>query len=322
MLASAHLRRATAVLMLSMLAQVVIAPGASVNAAEHIAPGDIVITQESPAARRAARSETAGAAIFLLKTSGRLETIARAPAVSGPRGIRQDRDGSFVFADPLGGAVRRLMRDGSIRTIVRGAPLTAPRDVALDHDGGYIIADFPSFARRSGARILKLARDGTLRTLHAGPPLVWPHGVAVDRAGDIIVADHACCLYRLTREGQASMVAKGGPLIAPQDVKIAPDGSYMVTDIGLVLNARGAADRARSRNPAKLLRITPTGEVTVVAAAPRSRFRAVAPYSRGGWLVVDMASDAILSIGPRGGRKTLYAGPPLAQPAGVVEVLR
>ena len=291
-------------------------------AADLIGPGDYVITQESPAARQAARSETAGAAIFLLKRSGRIETLAKPPTVTGPRGIRLDRDGTLVFADPIGVAIRRLTRQGAVETIHRGAPLSQPKDVAVDHDGGYVIADFPSFARRSGGKILKLSRDGKIMTLHAGAPLVWPHGVAVDRQGNIVIADHTCCIYRLTPDGEVSLVARGGPLVAPQDIKIDSDGSYVVTDIGMVIDASGRADRARSRNPGKLLRVSPSGQVSVIAMLPRARFRAVAPAADGGWLVVDMAGNALYRYDARGQRETVFQGPPLSEPAGVVEVNR
>jgi streptogramin lyase len=100
-------------------------------AAVKIRPGDIVITQESPSVRRAERSKTAGADIFLLRPSG-IETIARPPAITGPRGIRADADGSFIFADFAGPAIRRLHRDGSITTVAEGAPLQAPKDVNAD----------------------------------------------------------------------------------------------------------------------------------------------------------------------------------------------
>jgi len=305
-----------------IVAAVLLATASPAPAADLIGPGDYVITQESPAARQAARSRTAGAAIFLLKRSGQISTLAKPPAVAGPRGIRVDNDGTLVFADPIGGAIRRLTRDGTVRTVLQGKPLAEPKDVAIDRDGGYVIADFPSFAARTGAKILKLSRDGKIETLHAGAPLIWPHGVAVDENGNIIIADHACCIYRLAPSGEIKLVARGGPLVAPQDIKIAANGSYVVTDIGLVLNAKGVADRARSRNPGKLLRVSPSGQVSVIAMLPRARFRAVAPAADGGWLVVDMAGNALYRYDARGQRETVFQGPPLSEPAGVVEVNR
>jgi sugar lactone lactonase YvrE len=161
-------------------------------------PGDYVITQESPAARQAARSRTAGSAVFLLKASGQIERLASPPAVSGPRGIRQDRDGSVIFADTLAPAIRRITPDGTVETVYAGSPLEQPKDIALDQDGGYVIADFASFKGRPAPQILKLSAAGTITTVYSGAPLTWPHGIAVDGRGRYVIADHSCCVYRLT----------------------------------------------------------------------------------------------------------------------------
>jgi len=285
-----------------------------------IEPGDYVITQESPAARRAARSHTAGSAIFVLKSSGKISTLAEPPRVSGPRGIREDKDGSFVFADAMGSAITRLLRDGRLETLFSGAPLTQPKDVAVDRDGGYVIADFAEFTSSARAQILKLSPDGKMSVLYSGEPLLWPHGIAVDAAGNYIVADHSCCVYRLAPTGKLELVARDGPLVAPQDVKIAADGSYIVTDIGLALDARsGLPDPSRSR-PGKLLRIAPQGHVQVLARMPRARLRAVAPSNDGGLLVVEMMQSAIYRFSLDGGPPaSLYEGKPLSQPSGIVQ---
>jgi sugar lactone lactonase YvrE len=311
--------RATQYLAAVLCAAIVLdAPSAS--AADVIQAGDYVITQESPLLRQRHRSLTAGAAIFVLKPSGKILTVARPPQVSGPRGIRQDRDGSFIFADPFAHAIMRLTRAGEVETVKRGAPLSAPKDVALDHQGGYVIADFPSFSRRSGGKVLRLSEGGKLSTVHAGAPLVWPHGIAVEEDGDIVIADHACCIYRMTPAGEVSLVAKGPPLVAPQDIKIGPDGDYVVTDIGLVIGRNGRADRSRSRNPARLLRVSPEGQVSLIGAAPRERFRAVAPAADGGWLVAEMQNGRIYHFDEGGARKVLAEGAPLVEPAGIVQV--
>lgn len=291
-------------------------------AAGRIEPGDYVITQESPAARQAARSRTAGSAVFLLKASGKIETLALPPAISGPRGIRQDRDGTLILVDALAPAIVRISPDGTLKTVAQGAPLAQPKDIAVDSDGGYVIADFPSFASRSGAQILKLSQDGKITVLYSGAPLVWPHGIAVDGSGNYIIADHSCCLYRLTAAGQVTVIARGSPLVAPQDVKVDTDGSYVVTDIGLVLDSRtGRPDPELSRNPGKLLRITPEGLVTVLARMRMARFRAVAPARDDGYLVLEMMSSTVYRYGTEGGEPAVvYRGAPLSQPSGIVQV--
>lgn len=292
-------------------------PGAR---ALEISPGDYIITQESPAARRAQKSKTAGAAIFLL-SGGKISRIAKPPAVSGPRGIRADGKGGFVFADPIGAAIRTLSRDGKVGTLARGGPLAAPKDVAVQPDGSMVIVDFASFASTSGGRVLKLSPEGKLSVLFEGEPLVWPHGVAVADDGAIVIADHYCCIYRLEPGGEMKLVARGGPLVGPQDIKIDADGSYVVTDIGMVIDAKtGRLDRAASRNPGKLLRVRPDGRVSVIKAKPRARFRAVALASDGDYLVVDMQASEVLKIDRAGNMSVVAGGKPLSQPAGIVEV--
>jgi sugar lactone lactonase YvrE len=285
-------------------------------ARERIEKGDIVVTQESPRARHQQHSRTAGAAIFVLKPSGKVETIARPPAVTGPRGVRMDRDGSFVFADVMAPGIGRLTRDSKVKWLHRGAPFKQPKDVAIDRDGGYVVADFPGFERKTGAQILKISPSGKVSTVYRGAPLVWPHGIAVDKDGNYIIADHICCIYRLTPAGKITLVAKGGPLIAPQDIKIDADGSYVVTDIVTVLNRSGQIDRARSRHPTQLLRIQPSGRIAIIASLPRARFRAVTPAADRGYLVVDM-NAAVYHYQADGSHTTLHHGAPLLQPAGI-----
>lgn len=293
---------------------------ADVAGAIEISPGDYIVTQESPAARRAQKSKTAGAAVFLV-SKGQVRLIAEPPAVSGPRGIRDDGKGGFVFADPFAGAIKRLSRDGRLRTLARGGPLAAPKDVAVAPGGSLVVADFASFGSTTGGKILQLSLDGSVSVLFEGKPLVWPHGVAVEPDGSIVVADHHCCIYRLEPGGDIELVAKGAPLVSPQDIKVDSDGSYVVTDMGLVINPKtGRADRRKSRNPARLLRVSPDGRVSTIKAQPRARYRAVALASDGSYLVVDMQAGEVLKI-DRGGRsKVVVKGGPLTQPAGIVEV--
>ena len=109
----------------------------------------------------------------------------------------------------------------------------------------------------------------------------------------------------------------GLPLVAPQDVKVDADGNYIVTDISTILDSNGRIDPERSRIPTKLLRISPSGKVEIIARKPRSRFRAVALAAGNGYLVVDMVENAVHRYEPDGGHRTLHAGAPLFQPAGV-----
>jgi sugar lactone lactonase YvrE len=130
-------------------------------------------------------------------------------------------------------------------------------------------------------------------------------------------------LLRLSADagGQITLVAQGDPLVAPQDIKIDRDGNYIVTDIGLVIDPRtGRPDLSRSRNPGKLLRITPDGQVTVSVRMPRARFRAVAPAASGGFLVLDIMGNTLYQWNGGGMLTVIYQSPPLSQPAGVVQI--
>jgi sugar lactone lactonase YvrE len=283
-----------------------------------IASGDYVITQESPRARHQARSRTAGAAIFLLKGSGDIRLIAEVPAIAGPRGIQAGKLGNLVFADAFAPAIRRITPRGTIETIYEGSPLMQPKDVAVDLDGSYVVADFDTFKDGARTAIFRVTQDGKVSVVYRGSPLVAPHGIAVDADGAYVIADHHCCIYRLTRAGKLTLVARGGPLVAPQDVKVDRDGNYIATDIGNVIDrATGLVDRQASRHPAKLLRVTPDGQVSVIDAVPGARFRAVTLDAMGDYVVVDM-NNAIYRYSRGGGRTVVYQGPPLSQPAGVV----
>ena len=273
--------------------------------------GDYLVTQASPEARHSEHNPTAQSFIFHVTGSGGIQTIARPPAIAAPRGIRALGQGQFVFADV--GAIRVMASDGTVRTLYKGAPLILPRDVALDHDGGYVIADF--FAKS----IFKLTGAGKVATLHRGPPLRFPHGIDVDKEGNYVVADASGSLFRLTPQGAVAVVATGPPLVNVTDVKVDSDGNYIVTDIGFVIDDAGKVDLARSRNPAKLLKISPSGEVSVIARKPRAHFRAVALLPDGSYIVVDMM-NAVYRITPDGSINVIYEGPPLRQPGGVAIV--
>jgi sugar lactone lactonase YvrE len=283
-----------------------------------IVPGDYVITQESPLARHQARSRIAGAAIFLLKPSGDIALIVEWPAIAGPRGIQADKLGNLVFADAFAPAIRKITPRGTIETIYEGSPLMQPKDVAVDLDGSYVVADFDTFKDGARTAIFRVTQDGKVSVIYSGNPLVAPHGIAVDADGAYVIADHRCCIYRLARGGKLTLVARGGPLVSPQDIKVDRDGNYIATDIGNVIDgATGLVDRQASRHPAKLLRVTRDGRVSVIAEVPGARFRAVNLDARGDYVVVDM-NNAIYRYSRDGRRSIVYQGAPLFQPAGVV----
>jgi sugar lactone lactonase YvrE len=225
-----------------------------------------------------------------------------------------------VFADVLAAAIKVMTSQGDITTVYAGSPLTGPKDVAIDRDGGYVVADFASFKAGSSATIFKLTKAGKITTIYNGRPLRQPHGIDVDKEGNYVVADHSGSVFRVSPRGHITVVATGRPLIGPQDVKIDHDGNYIVTDPGLVIDeTTGLGDPARSRNPSRLLKITPNGQVSVIVMQPRARFRAVALHPDGSYIIVDM-NNALYRITSDGTSKIIYEGAPLFQPAGVAIV--
>jgi sugar lactone lactonase YvrE len=282
--------------------------------------GDYIITQESPEARHRDHSRSAESFIFDLTKSGEIRVIAKPPEIVAPRGIRAQNSALLVFADALGAAIRVITSQGDIRTLHFGPPLTGPKDVAVDHDGGYVVADFETFRVGSPAAVFKLTQTGKVTTIYSGQPLRQPHGIDVDKDGNYIIADHSGSIFRLSPQGRITLVATGPPLVGPQDVKVDRDGNYIVTDIGIVIDeTTGLADRSRSRNPGKLLKITPSGEITIIAQRPMSRFRAVALHPDGSYIVVDM-NNALYRITSDGTMEVIYEGAPLYQPAGIAIV--
>jgi sugar lactone lactonase YvrE len=135
--------------------------------------------------------------------------------------------------------------------------------------------------------IRRITPRGIVETLYEGAPLMKPKDVAPD--GTYVIADLHCCIYRLTRAGTLTVVARGVPLVAPQDIEVDRDGTYVVTDIGLVMDpVTGRADADASHHPGKLLRVTRDGEVSVIDVVRGARFRGVNLDAKGNYLVVDI----------------------------------
>ena len=65
------------------------------------------------------------------------------------------------------------------------------------------------------------------------------------------------------------------------------------------------------------VRVTPGGQVSVIAAVPGARFRAVTFDAKGDYVVVDM-NNAIYRYSGDGRRSVVHQGAPLFQPAGIV----
>lgn len=291
---------------------------------------EFIVTQESPLARLQQRSKTAQSFVFYFRHDGAILLIAQPNAVLGPRGARTDKDGSVIFADFAASGIKRLAANGQVTTVISGAPLTAPKDVAIAASGDLVIADFDEF-KDTSRRAVVLYRQATkdLKTIYAGKPLLWPHGVDIDRNGDYVIADVSGAIFRVTPTGQLTTVASGVPLIGPLDIKVQADGSYVVPDNQLGMDAASGQNNrpAQPPLPAKLFRVTPDGEISVIYQKRGSTFRAVANHPAGGWIVVDSSGGraggdgqsrgALIRVYPDGTARVLHEGAPFFNPAGV-----
>ena len=103
---------------------------------------EFFVTQESPFARQLEKRQTAGSYIYYFSRDGAILRIAQPQAVIGPRGVRVDNQGGFVFADALGAAIKRMDATGTIKTIT--SSVRQPKDIAFDTHGNFVIADFCS----------------------------------------------------------------------------------------------------------------------------------------------------------------------------------
>jgi DNA-binding beta-propeller fold protein YncE len=291
----------------------------------HEGPIEFIVTQESPAARKQQKSRTAGSSVYFFGRDGAILRVARPNAVLGPRGARTDKQGSVVFADIFGPAIKRMEADGTIATLASGSPLTGPKDIAFDATDNLVIADFDDFndTRRSGILLYEQSTK-KIKTVYEGKPLLWPHGIDVDKDGNYVVADHSGAIFRLTPAGRITTVATGQGLVAPQDIKVQADGSYVATDIALSLDKFGKLIVEGSRNPSKLVRVTPDGQVSTIYQQRKARFRAVVNHPAGGWVVLNMGAaprsgdvGSLIRVYPGGKAAIIHEGAPLFQPAGI-----
>jgi sugar lactone lactonase YvrE len=123
----------------------------------------------------------------------------------------------------------------------------------------YIVSD-ESRECPVGGPIYRIQGD-EITVLAQGLPLKKPRGMLFDGAGDLIVADGWGGLIRVDpQDGSASVIAFGPPF-SPRDVAIDQNGNFVVVEQSRALPTGSLGSPA-------VYRVTPEGEVTVVALGP------------------------------------------------------
>jgi DNA-binding beta-propeller fold protein YncE len=168
-----------------------------------------------------------------------------------PHNIAATRDG-YLCADDDGHAIYVLDHDfavlerfdgaagreatgyvvGDVDSIARtGPPFCFPTDAALAPDGTILVSD-----GYGNARVHRLAPDGEVVASWGSPGTApgefrLPHGVCVDEEGDVYVADRENWRVQVfTPDGTFRREWRG--VRRPCGVRQAPDGSFVVTELG------------------------------------------------------------------------------------------
>lgn len=126
-------------------------------------------------------------------------------------------------------------------------------DIALDAQGQIFLLHL------DGAQILKATPQGQLSVAVLLPTLDSPDAMAIDQQGNFIIADSTVGVFRVRPDGLSEMVYRA-PQLCPNvdsivnDVAIDTNGDYIVAVGGLF-----------DCNISQLLRVTPSGEITIIA---------------------------------------------------------
>lgn len=134
---------------------------------------------------------------------------------------------------------------------------------------------------------------GAIAALAQGEPLKKPRGMLLDGVGNLIVADALAGLLRVRlSNGQTTVIAYGPPW-SPRDVARDAEGSWIVVE------QPTTGGQVPVGEPA-LYRITPDGQVSVVArGAPLQRPHGLVLDRDGSYIVADN-SAGLLRVTPQG----------------------
>jgi len=166
-----------------------------------------------------------------------------------------------------GKGIYQLTPGGDLELLIPFSKLLNPilgttdgvRDIALDAQRQIFLLHF------DGAQILKATPEGQLSVAVWLPTLDGPVAMAIDPQGNFIIADSTVGVFRVRPDGLTTMVYRV-PQLCPNvgsfvnDVVIDTNGDYIVA-VGNLVPEGGLSDC----NISQLLRITPSGEATVIA---------------------------------------------------------
>lgn len=261
---------------------------------------------------------------------------------TGPRGVAVDSFGVVYVADTGNHAIRKISKAGDVTTLagVAGqfgsadgqgaeARFYGPAALALDRTGNLWVAD------SSNDTIRKITPSGVVSTVAGRPREVgskdgisaearfsYPCGIAVDFAGMILISDSGNRLIRrMTPQGVVTtlsgVVGRWDDTAADGDLRSA----RFSAPVGIAVDVSGSICIADAGN-GTVRRISPTGEVTILAGQPRAggggtdppkspwRFRnplGLAADGLGNTYVADSEDSTVLCVSREGG-VTLLAG--------------
>jgi sugar lactone lactonase YvrE len=300
-------------------------------------------------------ADTGNHTIRMISSDRTVSTVAGSPGTtgvadgkgggarfSGPRGVAVDSAGVIYVADTGSHMIRRISKAGDVTTLAGAAGqfgsadgqgaqarFYGPTALALDRDGNLWVADSSNDTIRkitpSGlvSTVAGRAREaGSKDGIGAGARFSYPCGIAVDFAGMILISDSGNRLIR--RMTPRGVVTTLSGVVGRWD-DTATDGDLrsarFSAPVGIAVDVSGSICIADAGN-GTIRRISPTGEVTILAGQPRAgsggtdppkspwRFRnplGLAADELGNTYVADSEDSTVLRVSREGG-VTLLAG--------------
>jgi sugar lactone lactonase YvrE len=194
---------------------------------------------------------TAQAQAWLDLAVGEVGTLA-GPIEAGSGGLEVDAEGHVYHSDfgrtlssgPMGTRVFRITPAGEVSVFAEG--FNGASGSTIDAQGRFVQANV------AGNTISRVDPDGSVETIAEGG-LANPVGVTYDLEGRLVVAN--CGAHQLVRVGEggrAEVFAEGDLFRCPNGLVTGADGMFYVSNF----------------YDGNVLRITPQGEVSVVATLP------------------------------------------------------
>ncbi len=182
------------------------------------------------------------------------EVSTLVPSINASGGLTTGPDGNIYAADfgntlsnANGNTVYRISPEGEVTVFATG--FSGASGNAFDADGNLIQANI------AANRIDQVDSAGNRTTIASG--LASPVGVAIGSDGTIFVANCGGNSIAQIADGAVTTLASGGPLSCPNGLTIDADGNLYTANF----------------NNGDVIRITPAGQMSVLATTPTSSFR-------------------------------------------------